>query len=369
MSWLPLLLAAFIVSVNCHGQLTIPSSNRVAGANPSSAGDCVPADGGRCLWFTSPILIPGPPTLPDYARSFNVEVKSGPLDWSRRYPWRAPGTAQVSGSGCGIAGGNKVTLFNGGVSPPTIPQGFDGADLPARRPVTWKKGDEVEVAFALTANHGGGYSYRLCSTDGDINEECFQRNQLDFAGDVSWIRWSPERRPGGPNMAIPRVTVSEGTFPKGSQWARNPVPACDFCQQAMCGNPTEKPCYTCETGTLKWGDKTIPYYGGKHWIANVRCGVICAGEDSDETWANNTRGPPSGQFCEGSTQFPEPLPGVSGFVTNTTFPSKGIDAFNVVDLVKIPKDIPSGSYLLSWRWDCEQSPQIWQNCADITITD
>merc|ERR1711964_428658 len=41
--------------------------------------------------------------------------------------------------------------------------------------------------------------------------------------------------------------------------------------------------------------------------------------------------------------------------------------YSIVDKVVIPSDIEAGDYLLSWRWDCEQSPQIWQNCADVQI--
>ena len=26
-----------------------------------------------------------------------------------------------------------------------------------------------------------------------------------------------------------------------------------------------------------------------------------------------------------------------------------------------------GAYALSWRWDCEQTPQVWNSCADITV--
>ena len=26
-----------------------------------------------------------------------------------------------------------------------------------------------------------------------------------------------------------------------------------------------------------------------------------------------------------------------------------------------------GDYVLSWRWDCEQTPQIWNTCADLTV--
>ena len=30
-------------------------------------------------------------------------------------------------------------------------------------------------------------------------------------------------------------------------------------------------------------------------------------------------------------------------------------------------DIEPGEYVLSFRWDCEQTPQIWNGCSDITI--
>jgi hypothetical protein len=203
---------------------------------------------------------------------------------------------------------------------------------------------------------------------------------MKFAGNTSWILYSDEVRPGAPKIPIPRLTVSEGTLnflflffffeiyvqgttPAGSQWARSPVPGCYFGQQAKCGDPKMPPCLTCETGTLNWGGKQIPYYGGKEWIDFVRCGVVMSGESPTQTWANNTAGPPGGVLCGPHTQFPAPLPGVSGFVTNATDP---IDKLNIVDLVTVP-DVPPGKYLVSFRLDCEQSPQIWQNCADIII--
>ena len=39
----------------------------------------------------------------------------------------------------------------------------------------------------------------------------------------------------------------------------------------------------------------------------------------------------------------------------------------LVDRVKIPAWLPAGDYVLSWRWDCEETAQIWTNCADVTI--
>ena len=41
--------------------------------------------------------------------------------------------------------------------------------------------------------------------------------------------------------------------------------------------------------------------------------------------------------------------------------------FSIVDQVVVPEDLDTGHYLLSWRWDCEQTTQIWQNCADVMV--
>jgi hypothetical protein len=40
----------------------------------------------------------------------------------------------------------------------------------------------------------------------------------------------------------------------------------------------------------------------------------------------------------------------------------------ISDMVLIPKDLVPGDYVLSWRWDCEETAQIWSNCADVTVT-
>jgi len=84
------------------------------------------------------------------------------------------------------------------------------------------------------------------------------------------------------------------------------------------------------------------------------------------------------QCPPGMTQFPEPLPGVSSYIGNILInmhanpvSTVGIEGlpYSIVDKVVIPADIEAGDYLLSWRWDAEQSPQIWQNCADVQIAD
>ena len=39
----------------------------------------------------------------------------------------------------------------------------------------------------------------------------------------------------------------------------------------------------------------------------------------------------------------------------------------IVDRVLIPADLPAGEYVLGWRWDCEESNQVWQSCSDVTV--
>ena len=38
----------------------------------------------------------------------------------------------------------------------------------------------------------------------------------------------------------------------------------------------------------------------------------------------------------------------------------------IVDQLQLPH-VAAGEYVLRWRWDTEQNPQIWTHCADVTI--
>lgn len=174
-------------------------------------------------------------------------------------------------------------------------------------------------------------------------------------------------------MEIPLLTTTEGTTPPGSEWARIPVPACLFCDIAKCGSA---PINVSEPiGSMIWGGRNTTYYGGKAWAHDAHCGVNCAGE-TDASFFSSEPIPgtsrfryvgTTGQLCEGRTQFPEPLPGLSGFTYNSTTSPFSIDAYSILDLVLVPEQLAPGPYLLSLRWDCEQSPQVWQNCADILV--
>merc|ERR1711924_325603 len=158
---------------------------------------------------------------------------------------------------------------------------------------TWKAGDTVEVKWALQANHGGGYQYRLCPASEPLTEECFFKTPLDFVGKqrYEWVN--------GETFEFDGVYVTEGTLPEGSMWARNPIPRNDYKQT---GKGFEPSCVE--------NKGCIPNKGGD-----------------------------SGCKCSGMW---------------------GPYDLQIVDKVVIPKDLPSGEYVLGWRWDCEESSQVWQ---------
>merc|ERR1712212_494091 len=150
------------------------------------------------MWYTNWTFIPGEATLdpslytfPDFhgdaievwdrVHCFNIEELGSWSDvcptWYPTYmeknPWMAPGSAEVF-SPCGIAGGNPYGIEGcddhnhdkfctwGGYS-----WGPDARDIDLTDAVWtgWPRGETVEVGWGLKANHGGGYSYRLCKVE------------------------------------------------------------------------------------------------------------------------------------------------------------------------------------------------------------
>ena len=39
----------------------------------------------------------------------------------------------------------------------------------------------------------------------------------------------------------------------------------------------------------------------------------------------------------------------------------------VADRVVVPSSLRPGKYVLGWRMDCEETAQVWQNCADVEV--
>merc|ERR1712048_1369639 len=186
---------------------------------------------GGCVveWYSNYTHIPGEPTIPpksplltyqdacmsghevqhcctDECQDPAAQAKGGSCescDWRRKNPWRAPGSAPVF-SPCGFDGGNPQGCPVGhpgtdGCGGGGYGHGPDGRSFPGNRePTFWQRGKTAEVSWGFAANHGGGYSYRLCpkpKNNMDLTEECFQQSKLmrvrplqDHSGDVSQSR-------------------------------------------------------------------------------------------------------------------------------------------------------------------------------------
>merc|ERR1712039_321593 len=186
-------------------------------------------------------------------------------------------------------------------------EGQAGSSLPQMPPqAIWEAGSEVEVGWWIRAIHGGGYSYRLAPADGPLTEEVFRKIPLDFVGE-GILRW------GGKNssdLKFNATRTTTGTFPAGSMWSRIPIPR--FPQQ--------------------WEDEGAAFE------------PVCNESQAckDLVWDRS--------FNQGDCKC-------SG--TPATL--------EIVDRLKIPANLKPGKYVLGWRWDCEETDQIWSSCSDVEV--
>jgi len=275
MSLQPMLLASVLCGAEAHGYMTLPRARQP---------DCpgldlqTPATRPADSWLTDRVRISGEPTICEADLVTCGQANNRPTictddDVFMYKPWRAPGTTQIK-SPCG----NEVVVDK---SYNRVYTGRDGALLPPTPRSIWQRGTSVAVAHSVTANHGGGYAYRLCPASEPISESCFQAHHLDFEGNTSTVYF-----PDGHTLDIAVRRTAIGTFPLGSQWALNPIPPAT------------------------------------------------------------------------DTSRPAPFPGGHGTAWD----------FSVGDQVVLPPDLPTGDYVVSWRWDTECGVgQVWMNCADVTI--
>lgn len=278
-------------------------------------------------------------------RTHNVDGLSKRGDWTKVNPWRAPGTAGRGNPDfqpCGINSGGRASFTNPPTTAKDVPKAGPGTSLPSvgHGPL-WKRGSVVEASWALYANHAGGYSYRLCKTSaGAPTEERFQQNPLEFATEQTEVRYTD---PSRPSVKIPAVTTSVGTYPAGSMWRKNPVPMCN-----------------CDLG-----------YDCYDFGANGGEGK--KGYDMFQAYNKSNFHPgQSSSVCPTGVQFPSLVDDVLGAPPYMPDGGKGHTSgtafdYQLVDKLRVPTDIPPGEYILSWRWDCEETPQVWNSCADLTI--
>jgi len=267
-------------------------------------------------------------------------------DFWRFNPWRAPGQAPVFDP-CGMAGGSTIARFNAGEYNTTryAKQGDLGSEVLRPRPsgTVWKRDSIARVRWQQSANHGGGYQFRLCPASEALTEACFQAHPLAFARETHTIRFANASR----DVEIAATVVKSGG---GKGWMKWPFPnyangQCDYVV------PFPKHC-----------DERCPGCGAPHFAADKACPCDCnsnCDRSADPDWY---KGLPAGNA--NPEDFPDPLPGNQ---PGDDFPDQHQSTFAIEDTLAVPADITPGEYVLGWRWDAEMTSQIWQSCSDITI--
>ena len=74
------------------------------------------------------------------------------------------------------------------------------------------------MRWSVRANHGGGWQFRLCPAHETLDEACFQKTPVPFAGDSKMMMSN------GSMLPLKSTFVTEGTMPAGSTWQMVPIP-------------------------------------------------------------------------------------------------------------------------------------------------
>ena len=239
-------------------------------------------------------------------RTVNTDVACGAEDdWYYFSPWRAPGSAPVFDS-CGMAGGHH---------PPD--GGFGGIYVNTTHAKLGDKGTAVLPRMPPQATWKAGESYE--------------------------VAWTIEANHGGGYQY--RLAPADGPLDEEA-FRKLPLP------------------FVGQQG-LRWGGG--PAHGGTELFFDgtyVSEGTTPAGS----AWAKNPipRNDKTGQHGEASG-FPPHCKDVA-MCQGMTDGSTAVPDLAIVDRVLVPKGTPPGAYVLGWRWDCEESNQIWQSCSDVLIT-
>ena len=148
-----------------------------------------------------------------------------------------------------LAGGSTTHRFNAGEYNTTIyaKQGDLGSRVLKPRPsgTTWARGSVVRTRFQISANHGGGYQYRLCKASERLTEACFQARPLAFANEKHTIRYADSSKDVEINATVVKSGGGKGwmkwPFPNyAGQQCDRVVPPGTHCHEGCpgCGAPT-----------------------------------------------------------------------------------------------------------------------------------
>lgn len=191
------------------------------------------------------------------------------------------------------------------------------------------------ASLCVRSQHGGGYSYRLCKADQELTEECFQKTPLAFDKTKQTLVWNTKNVPtqaGAPKpptpangtlrLPVPKpVFVDEGTWPKGSMWARDPIP------RIQDGRAGLHPHTAAQGGHCT--------HGSRGYVNYTACYAFEPPCDFDN---GELPCDPKTTHCDGNGMGACSDDWVVGLIS---------------DEVIIPKGIEPGHWVLGWRWDCE----------------
>jgi len=246
------------------------------------------------------------------------------LPWTKRYnPWNAPGSAFVYGNGCGVNGGNPVA----------IPAQSDLSRVPLDRRCTSGGEDVGQCCGKAMTDDCGGYSGGKSALehyqDGLFGEPMVTTWTRGEAAEVYWTSNGYHR--GGYAYRLCRV-------PQGQYWK------------------VTEDCF--QQGHLNFSEQTADPWTGKKtswiywhpWVADPE--LFEYGWIPMELKTTKTGTTPAGSEWA-KVNLPKDL--------------STDDMWLFKDLVEVPETLEPGDYVLSFRWDCLESPQIWNACANIEI--
>ena len=269
-----------------------------------------------CLqyWFTAGAEIPGEP-IP-YMEEIQPDVdcsRENTENIHQRYPWNAPGTAPVF-SPCGALGGN--------------PNGCSGI---------------IADEFVTAKNFGD-----ICPCEGkDRQTEYFGCGSFAFGGLAHQYDWSD----------APTTTWEAGSTQEVAWWVPSATHGGGYSYR-VCKVPVDgisgltEECF--QNGHLEFsGDKQWIYYNNEYIESGSKIEI-------NATRINEGTFPPGSMW----TTVPFAYPGIEWEAEEPMEHGYG----HVIDKIKIPSSLEPGEYVLSFRWDCKCTSQVFSSCANIQIT-
>jgi hypothetical protein len=184
----------------------------------------------------------------------------------------------------------------------------------------------------LRSNHGGGVQWRLCPVGEDLTEACMAELPLPFVGRQYLLYRNGTRR-----LLKSKYVAADyvpGVSPKYGDH-KYVIPGTGFFPNSTCPGG-----HGCPIGvTLVFNP--IPddcQHGSKGCAGALEFEPPCVGEIEDPnpkdkaTWRPSDLG-----LCQGERPW----------------------HVSIVDILRVPVDLKPGEYVLGFRWDAEETAQVW----------